>query len=427
MLGTGLYLDNSLLDRFTSLEKDVKVLVIDDDKFVHKFIKKQISSNFTLIHAFNGEEGMDTAINESPDVILLDVEMPGRNGYEVCELMRNMQPTRNTPIIFLSSKILVREVMLGYEAGADDYIGKPFDNDVLSAKIQVLLTQKKEQLALKSEVQEAQKIVMSALTGNSEFGLVMQFIESSYGITQVSTLAQRFFKLSEQLALKCSISFKIDGEHDVYSSSGIVKPLESELLANLRESGRFVDFGCRTIINYPRVSVLIKNMPLDNPELYGRYKDLFPVILGSIDAKISSLEDQQRMLNHATHLGNSFDKVKTTLLSLASTLSDNSSACKESLYGLYRKFDDRIPTLGLEEDQENFFYDALQESLEDIGNNLFNKDENNDSFELILSTFQELVDKQNRLIEKTQEENLLLQGSAIEKTDGDYEPDIELF
>jgi len=64
-----------------------KVLVIDDDKITHSFIKRALKQQYTLIHAYDGEQGIKSCLDLNPDMILLDVEMPGKNGYEVCEIL----------------------------------------------------------------------------------------------------------------------------------------------------------------------------------------------------------------------------------------------------------------------------------------------------------------------------------------------------
>lgn len=84
-------------------------------------------------------------------------------------------------------------------------------------------------------------------------------------------------------------------------------PLEKELMLNAKEGERFIDFGARTIINYPNVSLLIKNMPLDDPSLYGRYKDLFPNILEAKNAKLGTLELHNQLAEQAQQITKTFD------------------------------------------------------------------------------------------------------------------------
>ncbi|ARU58365.1 hypothetical protein OLMES_4368 [Oleiphilus messinensis] len=118
------------------------VLVIEDDKFSQKFIAKALASNYDITLAGNGTDGLKAFQNTRPDIILLDVEMPGLNGYEVCDRIRQDDPNHSVPIVFLSGRSSVRERMLGYEAGGDDYMVKPFEQDELLAKLSVLLKPK---------------------------------------------------------------------------------------------------------------------------------------------------------------------------------------------------------------------------------------------------------------------------------------------
>ncbi|MDQ7049211.1 MAG: response regulator [Enterobacterales bacterium] len=105
------------------MSEKIDILAIDDDKFIHKMIARALDSEDVAIRfAVNGEAGIKMATESIPEIILLDVEMPGINGYETCERLRALDVTRNVPIVFLSSRSSLRERMQGYEAGGDDYL-----------------------------------------------------------------------------------------------------------------------------------------------------------------------------------------------------------------------------------------------------------------------------------------------------------------
>lgn len=405
----------------------MKILIIDDDKLIHKVITKKLSEHFDFIHAYNGAEGIMMAQSKNPDAILLDVEMPGRNGYEVCELLRANDITAELPILFLSAKSDIQKVMLGYEAGADDYIVKPFDCEVLKSKINVVIKYRLEKLTLSQQVEEAQDTAMEALTGSSELGQVMLFVEQSYGINQMDTLAKRFFSLTSNLNLNVALFTDVCNEHCFFSSSGIVKPLEKDLLVGARESNRFIDFGCRTIVNYPRVSLLVKNMPLNDAERYGRYKDLFPAVLGAMDAKVYSLETELTIIRHAQKLTESFQSVKETLVNLAGTLNSNQHASFDLMNSMYQKLEDKIPRLGLEEDQEKFVLDTVHETISLVTNTMADSDQTNKTLARVLLTMQKLVDEQNKIVEEVKQEKLRVQGEVHDIPEDDYQMDVELF
>ncbi|MDO8588201.1 MAG: response regulator transcription factor [Armatimonadota bacterium] len=114
-----------------------RVLVVDDDEDIVKLIKSYLSSRgYQALAASNGEDGVRLAHIEKPDLIILDIEMPGLSGIEVCQEIRR---TMLTPIIFLTVRAEETDVVLGLGVGADNYITKPFKLSELTAKIEAAL------------------------------------------------------------------------------------------------------------------------------------------------------------------------------------------------------------------------------------------------------------------------------------------------
>jgi len=99
-------------------------------------------NHFNVVTAKDGLEGIELARREQPNVILLDVVMPGMNGFEVCRRLRGYDDTKNIPIIFLSAKGRKEDRMEGVWAGGYDYVVKPYDPDVLIRKIKQAIKEK---------------------------------------------------------------------------------------------------------------------------------------------------------------------------------------------------------------------------------------------------------------------------------------------
>jgi signal transduction histidine kinase len=116
-----------------------RILIVDDD-FVNVVILEEIlGGNHLLKTAASGEQALAIAVDFHPDLVLLDIMMPGINGYETCRRMRATPAVRHTKIIMVSAAEMVEERLRGYEAGADDYVTKPFDPEELLAKVRVYL------------------------------------------------------------------------------------------------------------------------------------------------------------------------------------------------------------------------------------------------------------------------------------------------
>ena len=117
-----------------------KILVVDDEEHIAELISYNLSSNgYKVITANNGIDAVKIAIEEKPSLILLDLMIPGKDGYDVCKEVRSNNEIRNTPIIMLTAKSEELDKILGLELGADDYITKPFSVRELLARVKAVL------------------------------------------------------------------------------------------------------------------------------------------------------------------------------------------------------------------------------------------------------------------------------------------------
>ncbi len=114
-----------------------KILVIDDEETTVQLISILLERRgFEVIKAYRAEEGLRKAYRHQPDLVLLDIMMPDMDGWEVCKRLRDMS---DVPIIFLTARGEVKDVVQGLEMGADDYVTKPYDNDELVARVRAHL------------------------------------------------------------------------------------------------------------------------------------------------------------------------------------------------------------------------------------------------------------------------------------------------
>jgi DNA-binding response OmpR family regulator len=117
------------------------VLVADDEEDVLNLVAIQLERHeFDVVRAANGTEALDLAQRERPDAAVLDVMMPGLNGYEVVSEMRKGEETKHIPVLLLTARAGGVDIMHGYEVGADDYLKKPFTPQDLIEHVQALLT-----------------------------------------------------------------------------------------------------------------------------------------------------------------------------------------------------------------------------------------------------------------------------------------------
>ena len=119
-----------------------KILIAEDERDIRDLITFTLKfAGYEVVATANGEEAYQKALQDKPDLILMDVRMPRMTGYEACKRMKAEDSLKDVPVVFLSAKGQDSEVNAGLDAGATEYILKPFSPDQLTQRVQVILQQ----------------------------------------------------------------------------------------------------------------------------------------------------------------------------------------------------------------------------------------------------------------------------------------------
>jgi CheY-like chemotaxis protein len=119
-----------------------RILVVDDSKTALMMTTMIVNKGaYDVVTAGDGEEGVQKALADKPDLILMDVMMPKMDGFEACKRLRSHEPTRDIPIIMVTTRGELTNVEIGYEAGCSDYVTKPINSVELLTKIRNYLTE----------------------------------------------------------------------------------------------------------------------------------------------------------------------------------------------------------------------------------------------------------------------------------------------
>jgi YesN/AraC family two-component response regulator len=161
------------------------VLVVEDNQTLRNFIANELGANYKVIEASNGNEGIDEAKKEIPDLIITDLMMPHTDGLELLSTLRQFPPTQHIPIIILSARASIDNKIKGLQFGADDYLTKPFSPEELSLKVHNIF-ERVEQLKITWQAQmdkagiaiEPSKVTVNSM--DTEFiNQALQIIENN--------------------------------------------------------------------------------------------------------------------------------------------------------------------------------------------------------------------------------------------------------
>lgn len=132
-----------------------KVLIVDDDKINIDILVGLLKAKYRTIIAMNGDQALKRLSTQSPpDLILLDIIMPGMDGYEVCKKIKSNPDTKDIPIIFLTAKSTTEDTVIGFRAGAVDFITKPFKPEELLIRINTHIQLRRAVVDLENALKE---------------------------------------------------------------------------------------------------------------------------------------------------------------------------------------------------------------------------------------------------------------------------------
>lgn len=333
------------------MSKQSTILVVDDTADNRLLLNMLLSDDYQIIEASSGQECLDLVEQSMPDLILLDVKMPEMDGYQVCAHLRKQKTTETLPIIFVSALDSTEERLAGYEAGGDEYVIKPIDEQSLMDKISFTLERQHEIERVKSAAAQATSIAMEAMTSGSELGQIIEFVKSSQDLNTVNQIGAELTEIASQFGLSICALFMVGGKHYVGCDADSI---EARLLDNFAHSTtKIVNAGIRTIISTERAVLLIKDMPLDDENRYGRLKDHLAVLVDisnsfllGIQAQLSMADQRKDFL--ARVIGLSEYQIKLT----SENIHKHNHTVLKTMQSMVLNLEQMLFGLGLDEDQE---------------------------------------------------------------------------
>jgi YesN/AraC family two-component response regulator len=124
----------------TDTAKEYTVLIVEDNLELRNYLKMELSKSYKVITAENGKKGYELAVQKLPDIIITDVIMPVMDGLQMCKNIKGDLKTSHIPLLMLSAKAMVQDRIEGIDSGADIYLSKPFELDILKSSLAQLIT-----------------------------------------------------------------------------------------------------------------------------------------------------------------------------------------------------------------------------------------------------------------------------------------------
>jgi CheY-like chemotaxis protein len=303
--------------------------------------------------------------------LVLDQVAAPRLDLDECEQLLQLECLKGTPLVVLTSSPAVKEKIKALEIGCDDLIDGKTAPDELAARITKSIFHQIANSQLSQRLNQATQTARSALVDNSDLEAIIQFLLQIHNCDNLDQLGQQFFATIQRYGLSCSLQMRSAmGKKDM-EAHGMAKHLESQLLFQLKDSGRYVDFGRRTIVNFDRVSLLIKNMPIEDLEKYNAVKDNAFCLVQGVNTRVLALEDRYHLLAEKEALHKLSSDVRQALGSLKHSYQEVMKRIAGEVERAAELIEHRLPHLALTEADEQFIYETTAHLVAET-NRVFN-------------------------------------------------------
>jgi len=352
-----------------TIEERPKVLVVDDEPFNLEIMQEILEDDYEVSYVKSGQECMDMVGTLMPDVVLLDVNMPGMSGYEVCQQIKENPQTTNIPVTFVSALDTLAERLAGYEVGGDDYICKPFEASELLSKVTIAVKYKKEKESLRIDAERAMEKARSAMRGSDDSGVLVDFLRESLACENIEKLADLTLYTIGTMGLRSSVQIR-NGDDIVHKSSdGSVNQLERTVVKKMSKEDRVVDLGIRTVFNHDHISVLVKNMTFDDDNMRQNIKSKLSFVVEALEIRVlafiqSSSGDSALSVGDVNaEFRSKTDELTRMVAKIENTLTELSPKYLNILANLSYNLETAFSSQALTEQQEQAILSVVDEAV----------------------------------------------------------------
>ncbi|MEQ3633358.1 hypothetical protein [Thalassolituus sp.] len=347
-----------------------KVLVMGDAN--NDSLVGLLGKQYELEHVESVDDCIRQVAADDVKLVLLNiVDNQQPVWLDVCRQLKDTPSVADTPIVILARDSALDSKMAYYDAGCDDYVNSESMSE-LQARLMRVIFNKVANDQLKQQLQQANEMAFIAMSDTSDLGVNVQFLLDVNTCDNLDELGMRVFKSLQSYGINCSL--QIRGRHTVKNmeANGMAKEMESVLLQECKDKGRYVDFGRRSIMNYGSVSLLVKNMPMNDDKKYGAIKDNVFSLLQGADARVKALDNLEslamesllvkrmagQMRDLMKHVDSSYKGVMKDIADVVETMADG--------------VESSIQFLGMDERQELALQKIMETGIVDT-NRIFNQ------------------------------------------------------
>jgi DNA-binding response OmpR family regulator/prefoldin subunit 5 len=293
----------------------MQILVIEPDK-TSQSVLEGILSEFIVSTVTSAEQALVSIADNAPGMIIMEPELPDMDGYELCRRLRTEDRLKYAPILFLTSSSKLEDRLKAYDAGASDYLNKPFDVMEFLGKVAGLSRFLSHRQTLDNGAEVTQEMLFGVQSSASKLQSISRFIQATLFIHDFESLSYQFLKTAREIQLDCVMRIESHDGRLTRAADGQVSKLEEEILDMAGSVKRVHSFGNdRAIFHWEHATLLTRNV--------GEMIDIIAIFMDALEAAITALEAENRLLSMVEQLEARNVTVQHDINALYSGLNDD--------------------------------------------------------------------------------------------------------
>ena len=335
-----------------------RMMIVDDDSLSSETLAMAVEEEFEIRRADSGDACLAEVADFKPDVILLDIHMPGIDGYETCRQLRERIPEADRPaVIFVSAAETLEERLQAYESGGDDYVVKPAEPTEVQRKARVAAQNVTRQKSLREQLAMSEQLSSIALASMDESGLVLQFMSKLIGWEHERDIATGLLELMKRYGLNGAVQTRVGGRRHTLGEQGEDQPLEVSVLNHVSTMDTIFEFRNRGVYNYPNATAMVSNMPLGDPYLCGRIRDNLATAVAGASSRLAAIANQEAVAD-------TLQGIQQALAAVRKVHVDTRRQTSELIFELDERLAKSFVNLGLTNAQEERLESLVKEFME---------------------------------------------------------------
>lgn len=341
-----------------NMPQPFKVVIVDDDPLVLDVLQSILEPD-NVVTCFDSVEACEAYLyGETPDFLLLDISLPGVDGYDLCQLIKKNKALSSIPVTFISSHDSIEARLKGYDSGGDDFIIKPFAPDEVLRKVKVAKTLRESRKTLQEKIEAAEYRSSLTLANMDESGLILQFVRKLISWDKEEDIVIGLLDLLQRYHLDGVVQARISQRTITHGTSGRNVPLESSIVDHVRTLGRLFEFRTRTAHNFDHLTMMVNNMPVENPDVCGWLRENLSIAAESADARLKAIEAEHAAVQLRPTTLDTLKRLSESIESILDAQDVDRKRASDVIQSLRDELTKSLVMLRLTEEQE-----ALMETL----------------------------------------------------------------